>query len=199
MLGQFTAWSTTLPPVEESSWEYKLPELSESLSQAYRSTLIETGVAVAKVMEAHPRSPHSISALALLHYLAHDRTGEERCWQRCLELDPKNNLAYSRLVALAQQVADYSRIVELMKQALVHEPKSGTYRSMLGSALMYLNRPDEARAALESNLASGDANEETFLLLGEVYYQLDQPEKAKRDFSLTADLAPQRATRSMDW
>jgi tetratricopeptide (TPR) repeat protein len=173
-------------------WEYRLPELSAEISPSYRATIYDTGASVGAAMQAYPQSPSAVSALALLHYLAHDRLGEERCWERCLVLDPKNALAHSRLVALAQQNANYARIVDLMHQALTLEPENGTYRGMLGSALMYLNRPEEARVELEKALAAGKSDAEAFLLLGEVYNQLDRPERAKRYSVLAADLAPHR-------
>ncbi len=191
-IGFLSVQGKTPAPASPAPWEYKLPELTSSFDDSYREEIAKTGQTVAEAMEAHPNSPTSVAALALLHYLAHDGTGEERCWRRCLELDPTYELAYTRLVALAQQKAQYDRIVELMEQAMRDNPEHRNYRALLGSALMYQNRPAEARRELERVQSDGHATADIYLLLGEVNYQLENHAKAKRYFSLTIDLDPTR-------
>lgn len=173
-------------------WQYRLPKLSDKINASYRSLLEETAVGVDAVMKSHPENANAISALALFHYLAHDGVGEEKCWERCLAVDPRNALAYSRLVALAQQNGNYSRIVELMRQALKLDPQNSVNRGMLASALMFLNRSDEAREQLEANLRAGAATVDTYLVLGEVSNQQNRFEKAKRYLELAVDMSPDR-------
>lgn len=189
-VGRFSR--ANVPAPSKPAWDYQLPQMSAEISPSYRAQIEETAVAVRAAMDAHPENPSAVSALALLYYLSHDRSGEQRTWERCLELEPTNALAHSRLVALAQQNADYGRIVALMEQALAREPNNGTYRGMLASALMYMNRPGEAREQLERSLVNGNNDAETFLLLGQVYNQLNRPEKARHFLTLTTDLAPHR-------
>jgi tetratricopeptide (TPR) repeat protein len=192
-IGFFSIPQETPAEASPTTWEYKLPKLTSSFADAYRAEIVRTGQTVADVMQAHPHSPTSVASLALLHYLSHDGEGEERCWRRCLELDPTYSLAYTRLVALAQQKGHYDRIVELMQQAMRDNPDERTYRALLGSALMYQNRPAEARRELERVLSEGHATADIYLLLGEVNYQLGKHSKAKRCFSLAVDLDPERA------
>ncbi len=129
-----------------------------------------------------PTVPDAVSALGVLCYLAHDTRGEEACWERCLALDPSNALAYSRLLALAEQEANYQRIVDLAHEAEARDPRNVAHRGPLGSALMYLQRYDEAKTVLERHVSDGHADADTYLVLGEVWYQLDEPRKAKRCF-----------------
>ena len=131
-----------------------------------------------------------MSALGVLCYLAHDTRGEEACWERCLALDPANALAYSRLFSLAEQEANYQRIVDLAHEAEARDPRNVAYRGRLGSALMYLQRYEEAKAVLEQHVNDGHGDADTYLVLGEVWYQLDEPRKAKRYFEAAAALAP---------
>jgi tetratricopeptide (TPR) repeat protein len=175
-----------------SEWQFEVPQISAQYAAGYRQFLAEARAAVEAAMRDQPTSPAAVSALAIFHYLSHDSEGERRCWQRCLELDPRNTLAYSRLVALSQQKANYEDIVQLMEGALRVDPDNATYRGLLGSALMYLNRPAQARQQLELILVSGRGDVETYLLLGEACNQLDRPALAKRYLSVAVDLAPAR-------
>ena len=72
--------------------------------------------------------------------------GEETCWERCLTLDPANAFAYSRLFSLAEQEANYQRIVDLVRRPKRADPHNVAYRGRLGSALMYLQRNEEAKS-----------------------------------------------------
>ncbi len=177
---------------QRTAWQHQLPDIPAHVSADYRALLEETGEAVSDVMEAHPDSPSAVAALALLHYLAHDRLGEMDCWQRCLELDPTEWLAYSRLVDLMQQGGDYERIVKLMREALAVDPANATYCGILGSALMHLNRYGEAREILESHHRVAAGNAETYLVLGKVYSQMDRLEEAKQSLLRATALAPRR-------
>lgn len=190
VIGLVSFWADPVHSQDSETWSWQLPELPAGIEPAYRQQCDEVGVAVAQVLQAHPDSPDAVSALGVLCYLAHDTRGEEASWERCLALDPSNTLAYSRLVALAEQEANYQRIVDLAHEAEARDSRNAVQRGPLGSALMYLQRYDEAKTVLERHVSDGHGDADTYLVLGEVWYQLDEPRKAKRCFEAAAALAP---------
>jgi tetratricopeptide (TPR) repeat protein len=99
-------------------------------------------------------------------------------------------LAYSRLFSLAEQEANYQRIVDLAHRTESRDPRNVAHRGELGSALLYLQRYEEAKTVLEGHVSAGHADADAYLVLGEVWYQLDEPRKAKRYFETAAALAP---------
>ncbi len=177
-------------PAKKTAAAVRLPSLPEDLDPAYRETLKKTGDAVARSVRAYPENIHARSALGLLHYLAHDREGEIRCWTRCLELDPEWELAYSRLVALAEQNGEYARIIQLMEKALAHAPGHSWYASQLGEALLYEKQVETARQFLEQQVHRGQASGEVYMALGQVYERLGQPGRAARNFEAAVVLMP---------
>ncbi|MHB8974964.1 MAG: tetratricopeptide repeat protein [Pirellulaceae bacterium] len=189
-IGLFSFWADRVESSDEEIWSWQLPELPAGIAPEYRRQCEEAGAAVAQVLTAHPDSPDAVSALGVLCYLAHDTRGEVTCWERCLALDPANALAYSRLFSLAEQEANYQRIVDLAQAAEARDPRNVAHRGRLGSALLYLQRYEEAKTVLERQVSAGHADADTYLVLGEAWYQLDEPRKAKRCFEAAAALAP---------
>lgn len=189
-IGLCSFWADPRPAQDAEVWPWRLPELPAGIEPRYREQYEEAGAAVAQVLTACPESPDAVSALGVLCYLAHDVAGEQACWERCVALDPQNVFAYTRLFALAEQQADYQRIVDLVRQAEAANPDNLAYRGRLGSALLYLQRNEEAKAVLEPYVKSGRADADTYLVLGEVCFQLNDVRQAKRYFEAAAALAP---------
>lgn len=192
-LGLSSFWADPRPALDTAGWQWQLPELPAGIEPGYREQCREAGAAVAEVLAAHPDSPDAVSALGVLYYLAHDLRGEQACWERCLELQPQNAFAYTRLFELAQQQADYQRIVDLVHQAEAADPGNLAHRGRLGSALLYLQRNEEAKTALEPYVKAGHGDADNYLVLGEVCFQLDDARTAKRYFEAAAALAPDNA------
>lgn len=189
-IGFYSFWADPKQGAELETRSWHIPQLPAGTAPTYKTLYDEGVAAVARVLEAHPNSPHSASALAVAYYLAHDTRGEAACWERCLEVDPTNNLAYSRLFALAEQEANYQRIVDLAQKAEARDPQNTTHRGQLGSALMHLQRTGEARSVLERHIREGRGDAEAYQVLGEVCYELNDPRAAKRYFEAAAAMAP---------
>ena len=188
-IGRFAFWADPIPAMD-TPWAWRLPELPAGIDPQYRRLCEEAETAAARAMEAYPGSPHSVSALGVTYYLAHDKRGELACWERCLDLDPGNALAYSRLFALAEEEADYQRIVDLAREAEAKNPQNIAHRGRLGSALMYLQQMDEAKRVLERYVQEGHGEGNDYLVLGEVCFQQNEFRSAKRYFEAAVALAP---------
>jgi len=192
-IGVCSFWADPHPAQDAEVWPWRLPDLPAGIEPRYREQCEEAGAAVAQVLTAYPESPDAVSALGVLYYLAHDVAGEQACWERCVALDPQNVFAHTRLFALAEQQADYQRIVDLVRHAETANPDNLAYRGRLGSALLYLQRNEEAKATLEPYVKGGQADADTYLVLGEVCFQLNDVRQAKRYFEAAAALAPDNA------
>lgn len=193
VVGRFAFW-TDPSPANQAPWSWQLPELPAGIDPEYRRLCEEAETAVARVMAAHPTSPHAVSALGITYYLAHDKSGEIACWERCLALAPGNAFAYSRLFALAEEEADYQRVAELARRAESQSPPIVAYRGKLGAALMYLQQTEEAQRVLERHVGGGHGDAHDYLVLGEVCFQRSEWRKAKRYFEAAVALGPYDST-----
>ncbi len=169
-----------------------VPEVPGDLSDEYRRVCEAVREEVVHTVARYRASVNATAALALFHYLLHDPEGEIRLWQRCLEIEPGFELAYSRLVSLWQQNAQFQKIADLMAQSLQRDPYNARHRSLLGSALFHLNRFKEARQVLEELLRRTSGTADTYLVLGKVYEQLKQLDEACRCLEAAVALDPQR-------
>lgn len=170
-----------------------MPKLASELAPKYRAALEKTGSLVSSALRAYPENVNTVIALARLNRLAHIRTGEIKCWQRCLELAPGNRVAYSRLIQLAEQDGDFERVVGLMRTALALSPDDTGFQRQLAKALIYQRQGAEARYVLESQLHKGQADGETYLILGQACDQLDQFQQARRFLEAATVLLPRRS------
>jgi tetratricopeptide (TPR) repeat protein len=190
-IGVFAFWTDPKPEEMASpQWSWALPELSAEISPTYRELFETAQAAVTEVMNAYPGDPHAISALGVLCYLGHDRELEAETWEHCLELDPDNDLAFQRLCTLAQEEANHERIVELAETALKQAPDNANYASQLGAALLYLNRDEEAKSVLERLVRRGQADADSYFVLAEACYKLNDLQKAERYYSAASALLP---------
>lgn len=170
----------------------RVPDVPGDLSAEYRRVCEAVRPEVLRAVNRYPASVNAIAAAALFHYLLHDPEGEIRLWQRCLEIEPGFELAYSRLVSLWQQNAQFQKIADLMEKSLQRDPYNASHRGLLGSALFHLNRFEEARQVLEELLRRTEGTADTYLVLGKVYEQLKQLGEACRCLETAVALDPQR-------
>ncbi len=169
-----------------------VPPVPGDLTAEYRTVCQAVREEVVRTISRYPASVNATAALALFHYLLHDPEGEIRLWQRCLQLQPDFELAYSRLVSLWQQEGQFQKIADLLQESLRRDPDNPTHRSLLGSALFHLNRFQEARQVLEALLRRTAGTADTYLVLGKVYEQLKQLDDACRCLEAAVALDPQR-------
>jgi len=177
---------------QASAWRYELPDVPADATAEYQELFSRARGLVARVLERHPERAGAVAALALLYYLAHDPQGETACWERCVELDPRHSLGYSRLVALAQQESRYDRIVQLMETALEANPDNSSCVGILASALRHLDRSQEACRVLEEHHRHVPGTADTYLVLGLAYHRLGRWEDAMRSLETAVVLDQER-------
>jgi tetratricopeptide (TPR) repeat protein len=175
-----------------SAWGYPIPKIPANASAEYRALMEHARDEVTAALDAYPDSPDAIAALAVLNYLSQSRAGEIECWHRCLEVAPDYELAYARLVARFEERAEFDRVVNLMEPAVEADPTNISHNAYLGSALLSLNRMDEARDILERLHRRVAGNAESHFILGKAYDQLEEWERAASELETSLALEPAR-------
>jgi tetratricopeptide (TPR) repeat protein len=137
--------------------------------------------------------PSEASALASLGnaYMGRGNSAEAvKCWQRCLELNPKYAPAYDRLGMNALKKAEYEEAIRLWHKAVEIDPAMGGAHNGLGRALLYLGKPQEAAVELEQAVRLSPPASLQYFLLGQAYLQLEDYAKAKTNYEKAAKLQP---------
>lgn len=187
-------WSSTEQPPDEQQTSglapLVIPELKADLDPAYRKLMVEAQEVTRRVAESFPEDAEAVAIVAMLHHLAHDRAGEEKCWRRCLELDESFSRAYQWLALRATEDGDYAKAEALMRQAMDAGAEHPEFPSTLATALMQQGKLDVAARVLEADLRSSPQLAPVRILLGQVYLQLGENEKAKEQFQAAIQLFP---------
>jgi predicted O-linked N-acetylglucosamine transferase (SPINDLY family) len=112
-----------------------------------------------------PTNPEAL-ALAQSHLQA-GRLGEaETIFQEVLTLEPHHAACLHGLGLIAFRRADYTRAIDLIEQALLHNPDDAQAHAHLAAALQNNGRPEEAVERFERSLALGPDDAETHCNLG---------------------------------
>lgn len=188
-------WKTTgsQPLPEQAASELPplpVPELKPDLDPEYRALMEEGLEASRQVVAAFPGDANAVSAMAMLHHLAHDKAGEEVCWQRCLELDPTFSQAYQWLATRATDDGDYQKAETLLRRAMETGCALPEFPMSLGAALLQQGKLDKAATVLEEDVRKSPRRPGSRVLLGQVYLQLKENEKAKEQFEGALLLLP---------
>ncbi len=167
-----------------------VPNLSPDLHPQYRALVEESGQVACQLAESFPTDAWAVAALALLHNLAHDEAGEVKCWRRCLELEAGFSSAYHHLALRAMDRGEHERAEALLREALKGDPSHAEFAGLLAEALLSQGRLEESVEVLERHVATNPASPATLLLLGQLYLQAKENEKAKAQFERTLLLDP---------
>ncbi len=114
-------------------------------------------------------------------------------YQRAVELDPHFAAAHLNLASVIQQRGDPGAALQERRQALLRQPDSALLRILVGHALLFNDRPEDAAAELRTAIAAAPDLAIAHFFLGQALRQLEQPREAKESLSLATRLSPQTA------
>ncbi|MHC4580685.1 MAG: tetratricopeptide repeat protein [Planctomycetota bacterium] len=137
--------------------------------------------------------PNSSDPLGLMgdNYLELGKTAEAmKCWQKCIELEPRRPDSYVRMAETAVDTGQFDRAVAIAQKALKINPAMAGIHSQLGRALRGLAKPAESLAALEKAVRISPESAANHHLLGQAYQQLQQHEKAKQSYMKALKINP---------
>jgi len=154
----------------------------------------EAIAAAAHLVERFPDNPVVCHVMALAHRDLGESSEAVKWWNKALELEPKFAPAYHRLAYVAMDKAQYSEAAELFREALAVDTSFSEARFGLTEALMNLGQMNTARVLLEQDDIPLEVDSvPTFFLLGQIYLELQQYEKARENLELAVRFDPEDA------
>lgn len=154
----------------------------------------EAAEVVEGLIERRPEQADSWDVRGSFYYEFHNLDEAVKCWKRCLELDPGFAEAYYRIGVAARDRGRFKEAVDWFRKALEHAPGEPQVMVHLAQTLMDLGAMEEATGVLEENLAAYPRSLPSFLLLGEIYVQSKQFDKAKKNFETARQMWPDDST-----
>jgi len=115
--------------------------------------------------------------------------------ERVLELDPNYRNAWEELTHIAtfpQDSRSAGRAVRLLQQAQQKNPQSILAQTAYGEYMARSQRLSEAAQAFQRAAQLSGATDETRYRLADIYYQMNQPDRAERIFSDVVRLREQQ-------
>ena len=159
--------------------------------KASADQLIEKALLAARtVADCFPNDPASIDLLARLQGRFGTSTEAIASWKRCLELDPTHVSAYYGIGSAAADKQQYDEAAQCFRKVLELDPDSPQAPVDLAHALTNLGKLEEVVTILEDWTSEHRGSMPPFLILAQAYQQLKQYEKAKRNFEIAVQLAP---------
>ena len=133
--------------------------------------------------------------MSLLSAAVHrHRQGEvehaEALYREALSLDPANVDALGNYAVLANSSGRQDLAIELLNQAIEHNPEAGWLRSNLGEIYRSQERIDEAVVSLEYAIALSPEQVEAHISLGNAYRQKVDLDKAITSYRRAIELSP---------
>lgn len=137
----------------------------------------------------------SPDAMSFLSAAVHrHRQGEvehaEALYREALSLDPANVDALGNYAVLANSSGRQDLAIELLNQAIEHNPEAGWLRSNLGEIYRSQERIDEAVVSLEYAIALSPEQVEAHISLGNAYRQKVDLDKAITSYRRAIELNP---------
>jgi tetratricopeptide (TPR) repeat protein len=186
-----SAETTTTGPLAETSESEDSPHEAPSRSRREVTALHKEELEVAhQFLEDFGSGVDGLGLLGSV-YRNHGRSAEAvKCWQKCVELDPRRLEPYDAMASVALERGEYERVVTLLKTALGIQPRLPQLRNRLARALMGLGRTEEAARVLEEDVRLFPQAVNSHFFLGRAYAELQQYEKARQCFARAIQLQP---------
>jgi tetratricopeptide (TPR) repeat protein len=135
-----------------------------------------------QLMDRYPDIPEAIDVVAWAHLQFGRQDAARQCWERSLEIDPAFGDGYFWLGRLAYDAQDHALAAQRFQQAIDHKTTNLGAPAFLAKSLQSLGRLADAAAVLERESRSNANNPGVLVLLGQVYLQSSDNEKARDAF-----------------
>jgi tetratricopeptide (TPR) repeat protein len=167
---------------------------SASAPQPTADDLLKEEVDVVRqLVKDFPNETLAFAAMGNAYMWRGNSAEAAKCWEKCLELNPKFALAYTRLGMNALKKANYEEAVRLWRRAAGIDPAMNGVHGGLGRALLYLGKPQEAVVELEHAVRLSPQQGLEHFFLGQAYLQLNNCEKARTNFEKATQLQPRQS------
>ncbi len=123
----------------------------------------------------------------LSQFYSWNHSKAEEAFLKAFAIDPENAEVLYQLGSVYYYQGRIDGAFEYLKKAVRLSPDDAHYHYVLGFALMENNKLEEAAEELERSVAIDDSYTQGYKNLGEIYYLLDDHEKASKSFSVVAE------------
>ena len=137
--------------------------------------------------------PNNADAVGLQGTLlnSYGQTAEAaKCWEKCLEINPRRADAYHAMAMVAWRKSDYPKAVELWAKAKEINPNLRGMYGRYGEALLEMGKPEEAITAAEKELTLTPRSVDAYALIGKAYLYLRDYDKAAANFEKSRQADP---------
>lgn len=146
---------------------------------------------VAEVAGTFPQSPAALNVLARWKYVSGDLEKAVQVWQQCLDMDPNFSEPLYALGAIAIKAEEYERAIELLGRLRQLNSSDVRVPVLLAEALLKSGRVEDARVLLEQHVRTQPTSAEAMAMLGQVYLQLRDYEKAVESYGTALRAVPE--------
>ncbi len=143
-----------------------------------------------ELLAAYPDAADAWNVAAQLEFHLGNTPEAVRLWQRCIEADPRAGEAHYGLGYIAHLEGDNVKAVERFRAALEVRPDDPRIPLLLAESLARSGKPEEAVALLVEHLKTGKGNLGGLVLLGQIYLDQREYDKARWAFEQAVQFDP---------
>ena len=120
-------------------------------------------------------------------------TDSDRIYEEALKLEPNNHLIMNNYsYSLSVRGEKLPRALEMSKKAVEQQPKNASYLDTMGWIYFRLGKFDDAKNYIIQAVDAGNASAEVNEHLGDVYYRLNDSQKAVEYWKKAVELDSKR-------
>jgi len=143
-----------------------------------------------RVLGEFPDDPDSHALKGSVCFFHGNTIESEKCWQRCLELDPRRADVYDAMSMVAWHKGDFEKAAAACRRALELDPKMTSACIRLGRSLLELDRIEESIAVMQRAAGVSPRSGDCHFFLGQGYLLSKQYGKAQASFRRAAEVEP---------
>lgn len=140
---------------------------------------------------AYPDAPDAWNVAAQLQFHLGSTPEAVRLWEKCLSRNPRSIDALYGLGYIAHLEGDNAKAVERFRAAWAAHPEDRRVPLLLAEGLARLGKPEEAATLLLEHLRTGHGTLGGLVLLGQIYLDLNEYDKARSAFQKAVEIDPQ--------
>jgi tetratricopeptide (TPR) repeat protein len=140
---------------------------------------IDAASSLEKAIQLNDKSVEALSSLGIVYDEMKRHEDSDSVYERALRLDPNNHLVLNNYgYSLAERGIQLDRAMKMSKEAVTQQPENQSYLDTYGWVLYRMGRYEEAEAQIRRAVELGSTSPVIHEHLGDVYFKLDQKEKA---------------------
>jgi len=148
-----------------------------------------------RARQLNSRDINVISQLALVYDGMKRYEDSDRLYEEALKIDPNNVLILNNYgYSLADRNLQLDRALAMATKAVEAQPDNSSYLDTIGWVYFRLGRYDEAERYVKQAIEKGDASSVVYEHLGDIYYRMNDRERALEQWGIALKLDENNAS-----